>query len=355
MGRTGGGGGGHVGGGHGSHHISSHIGRGNSHSSSGRLGGSSGFGSSRSYSRTMGPSRPMGPSIQSRPSRPSSSPRPVGHRYSNPSGRHATGGSSCFGTVATLIVVMVVIFALLKFSGIGGGSDYLAALPEYANKQYESVFEDREDGLLVVITEDDLGQAVYGNDAARIMDKYIESMWKEYDNNYDDDLGLQLGNMFSKLARTANNNNVEPIKSKKGFDTKCFVDNLNWVDSKSYLAEGAEEFYDATGIQPYVMLVTNKAVKKETGMLSGILKIFGGVAKVFLICISVIIIVVILFVWWNKRVKQKNKEQEDLERTLNIPLDTFGSPINDLQKKYDNMSSGSEMESQMDSETESTN
>jgi hypothetical protein len=34
---------------------------------------------------------------------------------------------------------------------------------------------------------------------------------------------------------------------------------------------------------------------------------------------------------------QKNKEQEDLERTLNTPLETFGTtPMDDLKAKYDN-------------------
>lgn len=55
-----------------------------------------------------------------------------------------------------------------------------------------------------------------------------------------------------------------------------------------------------------------------------------------IIGVVVVIIVKILYKWWQARTAQKNKEQEDLERTLNTPLETFGStPMDDLKKKYD--------------------
>lgn len=53
--------------------------------------------------------------------------------------------------------------------------------------------------------------------------------------------------------------------------------------------------------------------------------------------VAVVVIVIILVNWWKARTKQKNKEQEDLERMLNKPLETFGdTTINDLKDKYDN-------------------
>ena len=52
--------------------------------------------------------------------------------------------------------------------------------------------------------------------------------------------------------------------------------------------------------------------------------------------IAVVIIVMLLFKWWKARTAQKNKEQEDLERMLDKPLETFGTdPIDDLKDKYD--------------------
>ncbi len=53
--------------------------------------------------------------------------------------------------------------------------------------------------------------------------------------------------------------------------------------------------------------------------------------------IAVVVIVIILVNWWKARTKQKNKEQEDLERMLDKPLETFGDgSLNDLKDKYDN-------------------
>lgn len=54
-----------------------------------------------------------------------------------------------------------------------------------------------------------------------------------------------------------------------------------------------------------------------------------------IICIVLIIVVNVLYKWWKAKKAQENKEQADLERTLNTPLETFGSDINDLAKKYD--------------------
>lgn len=54
------------------------------------------------------------------------------------------------------------------------------------------------------------------------------------------------------------------------------------------------------------------------------------------VALALIVIIAIAFKWWKAKIAQKNKEQEDLERTLNTPLESFGStPIDDLSKKYD--------------------
>lgn len=60
------------------------------------------------------------------------------------------------------------------------------------------------------------------------------------------------------------------------------------------------------------------------------------IGMTIVIAIAAIVIILILYKWWQKRIAQKNKEQEDLERTLNTPLETFGqSPIDELANKYD--------------------
>jgi heme/copper-type cytochrome/quinol oxidase subunit 2 len=59
--------------------------------------------------------------------------------------------------------------------------------------------------------------------------------------------------------------------------------------------------------------------------------------KVVIIGVVIIVVLLILVSFWKARTKQKNKEQEDLERTLNTPLEEYGdSTLNDLKDKYDN-------------------
>ncbi|MCM1309313.1 MAG: TPM domain-containing protein [Butyrivibrio sp.] len=60
------------------------------------------------------------------------------------------------------------------------------------------------------------------------------------------------------------------------------------------------------------------------------------VVIVLVAIVAAVIIVVLLVNLWKAKTKQKNKEQEDLERMLNKPLETFGdSSLNDLKDKYD--------------------
>ncbi len=56
----------------------------------------------------------------------------------------------------------------------------------------------------------------------------------------------------------------------------------------------------------------------------------------FIIAAGVVLIILILFKWWKARTAQKNKEQEDLEKILKTPLQTFGSMGDqELMNKYD--------------------
>lgn len=64
---------------------------------------------------------------------------------------------------------------------------------------------------------------------------------------------------------------------------------------------------------------------------------YQSIIIVIIIAIALIIIVKVLFKWWKAKTAQKNKEQEDLERTLKTPLESFGTTsMDDLKQKYDN-------------------
>lgn len=63
---------------------------------------------------------------------------------------------------------------------------------------------------------------------------------------------------------------------------------------------------------------------------------YKSIIIVVIVGIVAIIVINVAFKWWKAKTAQKNKEQEDLERTLKTPLETFGdSPVDDLAKKYD--------------------
>ena len=54
------------------------------------------------------------------------------------------------------------------------------------------------------------------------------------------------------------------------------------------------------------------------------------------IIIGVVVLILILFIWWNKSKKQKNLEAKQTEDILNTPLNKFGSTeAEDLAKKYE--------------------
>ena len=63
---------------------------------------------------------------------------------------------------------------------------------------------------------------------------------------------------------------------------------------------------------------------------------WSTVAIVVAVIGGVIIIIIIIVNVWKARIAQKNKEQEDLERMLDKPLETFGDSVDDLKEKYDN-------------------
>lgn len=330
MGRSGGGGGGFSSGGHGggSHHGASfHGGGGSSRSSFGGSGG--GFSGPRGGGYG-GPRPPYGPGPHyfAGPGMPPPPP-PRRHYYGH---THVSGGGcggGC-GTIIVLMIVLMIISGIMQFSGgYAGGNIDDNRMSEYAEDQYKKIFDGREDGLLFVVDENDDGQIKYGVKANAIMDTYVNDMIDAYQRNYNDDLGVQLKGMFLDVATIITQDGVTKINSEKGFDSHCYRDDLNWVDTKGNVVDGAEAFYNATGIQPYVLLVKARTIAKETNHASGVLKIL-------IIAAAVVIVICILYSWWKKKTAQKNKEQADLERTLNTPLQTFGStPMDDLKAKYD--------------------
>ncbi len=62
---------------------------------------------------------------------------------------------------------------------------------------------------------------------------------------------------------------------------------------------------------------------------------FRVIMMTLIICAAVIIVICILFKWWKAKKKKEAEEAQQLEEILDKPLETFGSDIDDLTKKYD--------------------
>ena len=214
--------------------------------------------------------------------------------YSNRS--YSRSSKSAFTTLLAIIIVFALIFLFARISNKSGSSSssFDSKITEYANDQYDIIFEDRQDALLIVISESDTVQAVYGNNAARILDDYIETMWEKYDDNYNDDLGIQLSCMFNQTLDEIKKDETKPIKPEQSFKKTCYRDDLNWVDTKQNLVSACLEFYECTGgIQPYVLLVKDQTIKNETNVFA---KTISSVLKIFIVAFAIIVVTIILFI-----------------------------------------------------------
>ena len=132
----------------------------------------------------------------------------------------------------------------------------------------------------------------------------------------------------------------------------CEDDSPGWMDgqwiyvcgraTETVMDENAKEifesyfwyYYDDTSLDVDELFAkTFKSSAKE--IMSGPISTRTVIIVVVAI-VAAVVIIIILFKWWKARKAQKNKEQEDLERMLNTPLETFGSKtVDDLKDKYD--------------------
>ncbi len=111
-----------------------------------------------------------------------------------------------------------------------------------------------------------------------------------------------------------------------GFDTGEIIDETSLdlicdkVNGYWYTGDLAKAF--GNGLED----ASKNIMAKSNGRVIGVVAV---------VSIAVIVLVAMIINWWKKKKAQDNKEQEDLEKILNTPLDTFGSDINDLAEKYD--------------------
>ena len=351
-------------------------GRSGGHSGGGRSGGGGSFGgrggSFGGGSRSGGGRGYSGGSIHVGGSRPTGGyggPRPAGGYYRPPVRpvryRGSRRGGGCATSLASLIFVVVVVWILfIAVAGIQG----LSCISCY--------------GINCVNSSSDMVKS------SEKREKYKQSDSFKYNNDWYEDqlgwIGRNNGTLIKGLENFYKKTGIQPYIMFVSYGTV----ELNFNAEEKYVNDMYDRlfpgdeghllfcYFACQNDSPYVMdgdwyYVTGEAT--ETVMDEEAKKILESRFKYYyndtsldvdelfsktftdagreimsgpmrmryvVIVIAAIfaafIIVVLLVNLWKAKTKQKNKEQEDLERMLNKPLETFGdSSLDDLKDKYD--------------------
>ena len=350
----GGGGGGRGGSGHSS-------GGGSRSSSSHSSGGSRGFsgGGSRSYgggSRGGYGGGPR-PGYNNRPPHPG--PPPVHHHTHYYGGARRRRSSGCSSLAALIIVIIIVTIAFINVafqssctalsSCLGGSAINISGTK--STKEREKLDRD----LVNLSSEwytDELGWIDFESDLVRGMEHFYDKTGIQPYLYLVNSNGNMNGEQMDAFAQST----YDKLFSDEGHLLVCY---FSCANDEPWIVEG--DLYLVTG-QATELIMDDEAQKifwstydyyyedpdlsieefyGNTFRTAGD-KIMAGpipwrtVIIVIAAVVGVIVIIVILVNFWKARVKQKNKEQEDLERMLDKPLETFGdSSLNDLKDKYD--------------------
>lgn len=352
----GGGGGGRSGGGH-------RSGGGMRSSSSHRSGGSRGGFSGGRSSYGGGP-RPGGPGgYHHRP--PHHGPHHH-HHYHHHGPHHYHHGprpyrrsSGCGSLAALIIVVLIITFAAARtmlisscsmLSGCFGGS-MVNISGTQSTKEREKL--DRE--LVNFSNEwytDELGWIEFEGDLISGMEHFYDKTGIQPYLYLVNSNGTMSADEMNEFAHST----YDELFNDEGHMLVCYFSCVNdgpWlVEGDLYLVTGqatelimddeAQKIFWST--YDYYYEDSNLSIEEfygNTFRTAGD-KIMAGpipwrnVIIVVVIVIGVVVALVIFVNWWKARTKQKNKEQEDLERMLDKPLETFGDQsLNDLKDKYD--------------------
>lgn len=268
-------------------------------------------------------------------------------------GNGGSGGSgsagSVFLTIFVILLLMVILFSCSTGLMNSSSGRYIEdeVLESYAEDAYEEEFGDK-DGYLIVFCalmesdEDDYEEVVctrFRGDAKDIMDIYDDIFWEYYDDNYNDDLGIQLGAALSLTADEMVEDGVEPLDGGK-FDSTFYEDSIGYVDSGSRLKAAGEEFFEASGIQVRIRLVAYEDFRDDY------VETTNGFTKVLIalvIAAAILALVYLLFRWWQAKKKQKNIEDENTIKILNTPLESFGDlDLEQTMEKYDDAAKSDE-------------
>lgn len=287
------------------------------------------------------------------------------HHHHHPHHHHHHGrtyysgrrGGGCSSVLAAIILITIVTFYIMSqactatlstvFSGCGGG---------YSTTTVQSTkSRDKLDKDLINITtdwyHDEVGIIEHDSSLLRGMEIFYEETGiQPYLYIYDYE-----GNVTTMSDDTADaiaNGLYEELFTDEGHMLICYFVNHNeneddfpymikGRDIQNIIDEEAEDIFWGEFWKNYDnMNYTYEEFLGETFSDAGREIMdkpipWTTVAIVVAAIGGVIIIIIILVKFWKARTAQKNKEQEDLERMLDKPLETFGESVDDLKEKYD--------------------
>ena len=316
-----------------------------------RSGSRSFSGGGRSRSSSSGPRRMSGSSGYGGGYRSSGSsyhnhhhhyghhmPPPPRRRYYYSGGRryYSGGGGGCASILAYIVVFMIVMVFLFSASTMGGKTSNVKLNREKYNGSVDSsqgYYEDTCVEKFIDRTNETIlisGFKEFYNKTGVFPFLYVientpsKSEYEGYDTYQD--------KIYEELFESEGNFLIVYIAEEDdyyfaaGYDTGEIIDETSLdvicdkVNGYWYTGDLAKAF--GNGLED----AAKNIMAKSNGRVIGIVAV---------VAVAIIILVAMLIKWWNKKKAQDNKEQEDLEKILNTPLETFGSDINDLAQKYD--------------------
>lgn len=273
------------------------------------------------------------------------------HHYSGPRRRTSIVSS----ILASIIVFTIVMFVILQqtcnfaiagctgaFGGFGGTS---------TTRQREKL-----DSGVVDMTDwytDELGWIEYESDLIKGMESFYE------------DTGIQPhlylvdwnGEVSSAQASEFMQKAYDDLFTDEGHLLICYFscrdDNIDFVDGEPFMLCGEatksimddeaekifwdEEYKNYENNNLYFEEYWGETFRDAGNRIMAAPIPWTTVAIVIAVIVGVVIIVIVIKKIVNAKIAQKNKEQEDLERMLDKPLETFGDDaVDDLMDKYDN-------------------
>ncbi len=260
------------------------------------------------------------------------------HHYSRPRRYYRSSGSGCAGAFAYLIVFAIII--IIMSSSFGGSKSSNVKL----NRDKYNGGVDSSQGYYIDNSDSSAGKFIDRNNEATLISGFKEfynktgvfpflyiiedtpskSEYKGYDTYQD--------MLYETLFDSEGNFLILYIAEEDdyyfaaGYDTGEIIDEVSLdvicdkVNGYWYTGDLAKAF--GYGLED----ASKNIMAKSNGRVIGV---------TIVIAVSVIVLACVLVNWWKKKKAQENLEQENLEKILDKPLETFGSDINDLAKKYE--------------------